>query len=130
MMPARPTPAVGVVVLRDDEILLVQRGRGPSTGKWAVPGGKVEWGEPLRTAARREVREETGLTVRIGKVIWVGEVIDDEHHYVLIDFLGEVTGGDLAAADDAMAAAWVDVNQARRWDLTDTMYDLLDLLDE
>lgn len=123
-----PVVGVGVVILDDGEILLVQRGRDPGRGLWAVPGGKVHEGERLRDAARRETLEETGLEVEIGEVIWVGEHIDDEHHIVLIDFSGKVIGGALRAADDADDARWVPIERATNYDLTPTMYDLMDTL--
>ena len=69
----RPVVGVGVLVEDGDRYLLVQRGKEPRKGRWAVPGGKVERGERLKEAAAREVLEETGLVVEVGEVIWVGE---------------------------------------------------------
>lgn len=123
-----PLVGVGVVILEEDRILLVRRGRDPGRGLWAVPGGKVELGEEMKSAARREVAEETGLDVRIGEVLWVGEVIEPEHHIVLIDFAGEVVGGDLERGDDADEVKWVPLDEAADMPLTKTMYDLLDTL--
>ena len=57
---AHPEVAVGAIVVHDGCLLLVQRGRGAGAGKWAPPGGRVEFGETLVDAVVREVREETG----------------------------------------------------------------------
>jgi ADP-ribose pyrophosphatase len=123
-----PVVGVGVALVEDGKILLVKRGRDPGRGLWAVPGGKVRHGEPMRDAARREVREETGLDVEVGEAVWVGEYIEGDHHIVLIDFAGRLLGGDLAAADDADDVRWVTLEEASDYPLTLTMYELMDTL--
>lgn len=121
------------MIVENGALLLVRRGRGPNTGLWAVPGGKVAFGETMRQAIVREVREETGLEVEVGDVVWVGEALDSDPspgwHYTLVDFCCRVTGGQLAAADDALEAAWVPLDQVLNRPVTPTMIDLMGFLD-
>ncbi len=111
--PKRPIVGVGAVILRRDRVVLVQRGREPLKGYWSLPGGVLEVGEYLEDAVRREVLEETGLAVRPVALVTIFERLLRDHrgrpeyHYVLIDYLCKVTGGELKAAGDAARAAWV-----------------------
>ena len=111
---------------------MVRRGQEAGAGLWAVPGGRVGWGETWREAARREAREETGLEVEIGEVAWVGEVIGPGKppawHYALVDFWAEALGGELEAGDDAIDVRWVPLEEILQYPLVPTMFSLLEKL--
>ncbi len=122
--PSRPVAGVGGIVLDGERVLLVRRGRPPQQGLWSIPGGAVELGESLADAVVREIREETGLEARPIELIEVFERIlrDDssrvEYHYVLMDYLCEITGGALQAGDDAADARWTPLDRLGELPLT------------
>jgi ADP-ribose pyrophosphatase len=93
-------------------VLLVKRGKPPSQGLWAIPGGRVELGETLQEAVERELREETGITARAGSPVYTFDVIirdEDERvrfHYVIVDMLAEYVAGEACAGDDAHEVGW------------------------
>lgn len=121
----QPVAAVGAVIVVDGEILLVQRAVEPGVGLWAVPGGRVEFGETWRQTVRREVREETGLEVDVGDVAWVGAIRGPDHHFAIVDFFATVTGGELRAGSDAAEVRWVALSEASRLDMPASMYELV-----
>jgi mutator protein MutT len=99
---------VGAIVVADGRILLVRRGRGAAQGEWSVPGGRVESGETLAEAVVRELAEETGVAGACGELVGWAERIDDDHHYVILDFrVVLLDDGEPVAGDDAAEAAWV-----------------------
>lgn len=107
-----PEVAVGAVVTRDGELLLVRRGHGPAAGEWSVPGGRVHLGEELHEAVVRETREETGIDVVVERFLGWVERIDsgaEPHHFVILDFACAPLDPDQGptAGDDAAEAAWV-----------------------
>ena len=103
-----PVPAVGIVCLRGDEVLLIRRGTPPMLGEWSLPGGRIEPGERAVDAALRELREETGVEADIVGLIDVVDGVFPEagKHYVLIDYLAVWRAGEPVAGDDAAAAAF------------------------
>lgn len=118
-----PRPAVGVVVLRGDSVLLIRRKNPPRQGEWSIPGGKQEAGETIRETAVREVREETGLEIELGPLIDVIDgIFHDEngtltHHMTLIDFVAEAKPGKPQAGDDASEARFVPIADLRWYNL-------------
>jgi len=83
---SRPLVAVGGVVFRGEKVLLVRRKHPPNQDRWAIPGGKVEFGETLRDALRREMKEETNLDVEPRVLMAVVEVLAEGYHYVFWTF--------------------------------------------
>jgi 8-oxo-dGTP diphosphatase len=121
--------AVGAIVEHAGCLLLVERGRGVGIGRWAPPGGRVEFGEQLRAAVAREVREETGLTVDVGELAgWVERTgaHPAPHHYVILDFWATPVGSTpLIAGDDATDARWVPKSELTALPLVDGLFDFL-----
>ena len=109
--PDFPIPGVGAVVLREvegrTEVLLIRRGSEPMAGGWSLPGGAIELGESIREACVRETREETGLTVEpLADVETIDIIYRDtlgrvQYHYVVVDILCRVMGGELRSGTDA-----------------------------
>jgi ADP-ribose pyrophosphatase YjhB (NUDIX family) len=107
-------PSVSAVIFdRRGRLLLQQRSDG---GQWGLPGGSVEVGESVRAAVIREVREETGLRVRVRRLIGVYseprlQVVrypdGNVWHYVSVCFECAVQGGELTTCDETLALAYV-----------------------
>lgn len=127
MSEAGPTLAVGAIVVHDDDILLIRRGRGIAVGKWSVPGGRVHRDELLAEATVRELREETGLEGVCGPLIGLVERFDEGQHHVVLDH--EVTlldpTAEPAAGDDAAEVAWVPLADVAEWSLIDGLAEFL-----
>jgi ADP-ribose pyrophosphatase YjhB (NUDIX family) len=111
--PDRPIVGVGAVIVEGGRALVVRRATEPLKGEWSIPGGMLELGEKLREGIAREVREETGLEVEVGEVLDVFDSIfpdrdgRTQYHFVLVDFLCRLTGGELEASSDVSEAKWV-----------------------
>lgn len=114
------TLSVSAIIRRQGRVLMVQRGRDPFAGCWALPGGKVHEGESYTEALVREVGEETGLVVVPERLAGVAEEIDTSrgYHFVIIVSFVAVTGGELRAGDDAADLAWYSARQVGELPLT------------
>ena len=122
--PDRPWIGIGMIVFRGDDVLLVQRGKAPRLGSWSIPGGAQDLGEGAQEAGRRELLEETGITV--GPLL-LADVIDavtrDEdgavrYHYTIVDYCAEWAAGTAIAGDDVHNVAWARPEELGRYALT------------
>ncbi|MCB1028574.1 MAG: NUDIX domain-containing protein [Microthrixaceae bacterium] len=136
--PGRPQLAVGAIVLRDDHLLLVKRGGPPDSGRWTLPGGRVERGELLAEAVVRELREETGIVGVCSDRVGIAELLPGndatDGHYVVVDFLVTLLDPhqEPTAATDAVDARWVPTWDVAEMDLTPGLAEFLsahDLID-
>jgi len=121
-----PTVAVGAIVVVGERLLLVRRGRQPASGRWSVPGGRVEGGETLAEAVVRELAEETGLEGVCGELVGWVERIDDDHHFVILDFAVTLLDDrEPVAGDDAAEVAWVPLGDVAEQALVDGLAEFL-----
>lgn len=123
--PPRPILGVGALIFHGSRILLAERGKNPLKGYWSLPGGVLETGERLEDGIRREVLEETGLDVEPVELAEIFERIipDDtgrvEYHYVLIDYICEIRGGEARASSDVSGLAWATEEELTSYRLTE-----------
>src|SRR5918996_3862548 len=98
-----PKLAVGTIIRDDSErIVLVRRAIEPGYGKWVFPGGYVDRGEEVKLAAVREAREETGLDIRIERLLNIYSY--PGRAPVIVVFTAIMTGGCLACDDEGLEA--------------------------
>jgi 8-oxo-dGTP diphosphatase len=110
-IPIKPQLAVSASIFRDGKILLVRRARAPGLGLWSLPGGRVEFGESLEIALRREVMEETGLQIEIGPLAGWREVLPGANgstaHFVIMSFATRWSAGEPMLNDELDDFAWL-----------------------
>jgi len=119
--PSRPIVGVGAVVFKGDNVLLIKRGKPPKKGEWSLPGGGQQLGETVLQAVHREILEETGIKIKIERLLDVVDFIEParnpsqntlKYHYTLIDYGAEYVSGDLRAMSDACEARFFSLAEA------------------
>jgi 8-oxo-dGTP diphosphatase len=107
-----PAPAVGVIVIEDNGVLLVQRKFDPKKGGWTLPAGFVEYDEHVEGCAVRELKEETNLDIELTGMFNAYSAMDDPRvRVVLMLYTGRRVGGELVAGDDAMDAKFFPIDE-------------------
>ena len=110
-MEVKRTDCVGVVCIRGDEVLLIQRGTAPRKGEWSIPGGRIETGETEAQACLRELSEETAVTAQLLTKITALDADFEGFHYRLHDYLARWTSGEPKAGDDADLARFIPLSE-------------------
>ncbi|NPA76967.1 MAG: NUDIX hydrolase [Candidatus Diapherotrites archaeon] len=104
--------AVDCVIMKDGKVLLLKRAHEPFNGYWVLPGGHVESNESVEDAAVREMREELGLDVEIGRLIGVfSDPHRDPRGLVSVAFLARAAGGDVQLNREASEYAWFPLDE-------------------
>jgi 8-oxo-dGTP diphosphatase len=121
--PRQPIVGVGGVVIRDNRVLLIRRGREPLKGEWSIPGGMLELGESLQDGVKREVLEETGLKVHPLEALKVFDRVQKNgrrvrYHYVIVDYVCRPAGCRLKSGSDVLDARWVEREELHRYRIT------------
>ncbi|MEO0618574.1 MAG: NUDIX hydrolase [Pseudomonadota bacterium] len=120
-----PRPGVSVMVFKDRQVLLGQRGKPPRAGLWSLPGGRIEVGETVREGGARELFEETGVQARIHGVVAVRDIIERDAagavawHYVLNILGADWDAGVAVAASDCVAVRWACVAELDNFAMTE-----------
>ncbi len=129
--PKYPLIGVGTCLLKDDKILIIQRGNEPDKGLWSIPGGMVGYGERTDIAAMREVEEETGLKVL--EMDYVADIVDkiiyDEagrllYHFIIVDYVSTKFEGNASPSDDAVDLIWCPFKNLPNYEYPDTIVEL------
>lgn len=129
--PKRPIPAVGAIVFRGSQVLLVRRRDPPYQGRWSVPGGAIEVGETVEQAVVRETREETAVDVRPVEVIAIGDFIQKQKdrvrwHYVLVDLLCLLVRGEPDPGSDATNAGFIELRELAEFDVVPSALEVIE----
>ena len=130
-MNSLPSPAASVLLVKDDKVLLIKRGKQPSKGLWSLPGGSKEDDESFEECAKRELFEETELVVDELENIGTRERVSLDangnvaRRYIITTFLAFQFSGSLKAGDDAADAGWFTYVQVQNLQTTDGLMEFL-----
>ena len=131
MSEKQPVAAVGVVCLRGDEVLLVRRGKAPREGEWSLPGGRIEWGERVRDAALRELKEETGVDAEIlgfagwREMVLRGDAGKPARHFVILAFAARWRAGEIAPSPELSDARWIRPDELDGFETTEGLAEIV-----
>jgi ADP-ribose pyrophosphatase YjhB (NUDIX family) len=122
--PDRPIVAVGAIVVKNGRVLMARRGTQPGYGIWSIPGGAVRLGEDLKSAARREIKEELGIEVELTDVTEILERVTRDaedriqYHYVVIDYLARHVSGEPTPSPEALEVRWIAPEEFPQYEIT------------
>ena len=128
LLPAPTLGVSGIVFNNQKQILLIQRNQPPAMGLWSIPGGKLEAGESLLEACRREIKEETGLDTEVKNIVAVVERRVEGFHYVIIDYLAQLVdeeNNQPIARSDVSEARWVNLEHLGDYDLVEGLAEII-----
>lgn len=121
-------PIIGASVLvqrEDGHVLLIERLYEPGKRLWALPGGKLEYGETVEEGAIREVKEETNIDVNLIGLLGPYDIISESYHYVTICFRGKPTSMDIDSSSEVGGANWFNPENLKETELTSTTEEAL-----
>jgi ADP-ribose pyrophosphatase YjhB (NUDIX family) len=114
-----PLVCADIVIRNGDDVLLLQR----ETGRWGIPGGRVEFKEKLLDAAKRELFEETGIKTNLTYKGFVEHV--RKYHEVVAIFEGRVSNRDVVLSEEHVTYKWVKLEEAHKIATVTTQVELL-----